>query len=85
MFDRNREAENILEEVLNNTTARLKFNSSDYIILIKKQEGKQFCTFFLTDCSDNIWIEKIDIDYCEKLKTEMNVKTSINTFAWHFV
>lgn len=75
----------ILEEILNNTTAKLTFTHNVYLVLLKKQKGKDFCTFFLTDCSHNIWIEKIDLPYCQKLKEEMKVKTSTETFAKHFV
>ena len=56
MGDKNVENQKILEETLNNTTSKVKYESQDFIILIKKQEGKSFCTFFLVDCCDNIWI-----------------------------
>lgn len=54
----------ILDDILNNTNCTFSYNSRDYIVLIKKQKSKDYCTLFLTDCSDKFWIEKIDINYC---------------------
>lgn len=50
--------------------------NKDYIILIKKQKFKEYCTFYVSDCCDNIWLEKIDMEYCEQLKSDMKVKCS---------
>lgn len=75
----------ILETILNNANCLLTYNNREYIVLIKKQKNKDYCTLFLTDCSDHFWIEKLDITYCEKLKAEMNVKTRTEAFAKHIV
>lgn len=67
--------EDILQNILDNTNCSITHNGRDYLVLIKKQKNKDYCTLFLTDCSDKFWIEKMDIEYCEQLKEEMNVKT----------
>lgn len=46
----------ILDSILNNANCTLSYNNRDYIVLIKKQRNKNYCTLYLTDCSDNFWI-----------------------------
>lgn len=46
----------ILDDILDNSNCMLTHNHRDYLLLIKKQKNKDYCTLFLTDCSDHFWI-----------------------------
>lgn len=46
----------ILDDILDNSNCILNHNNRDYLVLIKKQKNKDYCTLFLTDCSDHFWI-----------------------------
>ena len=48
--------EEILGNIFDNITTVFEFNATNYYLLIKKQESKNYCTLFLTDCTDNFWI-----------------------------
>jgi hypothetical protein len=72
------------ESVLDNVSCALSHDGRDFLLLIKRQRAKEYCTLFLTDCCDRFWVEKLDAAYCAQLKADVGLKTSTDIFARHF-
>ena len=49
-------------------------------MLIKKQKDRKYLTLYLSDCGKSFWIEKIDVAYCYKLKTQLDVTGNFDIF-----
>ncbi len=64
-------------EIIDNTNRKYTMGRNDYLLLIKKQKDKDYCTLYVTDCDTNIWIKKIDQIFFEELKDQMSINTEL--------
>lgn len=53
-------SENNLLDILNDSNKRYVIGKHEYLLLLKKQKDKDYCTLYVTDCESKFWIKKVD-------------------------
>jgi len=52
-------------DLIDNANKKYAVGRQDFILLIKKQNDKGYCTLYVTDCESKFWIKKIDKVFLE--------------------
>lgn len=70
--------------MVNNVNRRFLLGRQEYLLLVKKQKDKDYCTLYLTDCESKFWIKKIDRSFLEALRVSLSIDNGLKVFSQHF-
>lgn len=74
-----------LLKVINNVTRHYQLPPNDYILLIKRQPQKDYCTLFLTNCQSNFWFKKVNRPLLTQLRDTLRINSELPAFTRHLV